>query len=399
MALLSPQSLALSPDFSPVVNLTLAPEWHGLNAASPYATALAAPPRSALRTDLEVRGQEGGLNGQFTVRRSDRAGESPSARGILNQLYLDGDLAPGVGYTVGKKVLSSGVGQGFRPLDLIQRENRRAVSPPPLEGVPLLAVQYLDASDAYSVVWSNPGWGGAAVDRDDPALNATAYGLRGAWEWHGALRASRRHKLEAGLGWAWTPNEEWSFHAAALYQRRGITLLNRLAEENGAPFAASDPLAETAREHVLKAVAGAQWASPTGWGVLLEAWYDGEAYTREQWRSLDRLAASQRAQAGNVPQTWLDGNLAWSSQAFERPNLLRENVLLRLSYDEENWKTYAEALTTPRDGGRVTSLGVILQGDRLRWTFGLRHLGGDADSAYARSPQGRIAFIEWRYAL
>lgn len=380
------------------VTLTLAPERLGLNAASPYYSTLENTPRSALRSDLEVRWREAGVNGQFTVRRSDRSGESPTTRGILNQLYLDGDLAPGLGYTVGKKVLSSGVGLGFRPLDLIQRENRRAVSPPPPEGVPLLAVQYLNASDAYGVAWSNPGWGAAANDRDDPALSATAYGLRGTWEWHGALRASRRHKLEAGLGWAWTPNEEWAFHAAALYQRRGMTLLNRLAEENGVPFAASDPLAETSRAHVLKAVAGTQWASPAGWGVLLEAWYDGEAMQHDEWRRLGALTARQRALPG-IPQAWIDGNLAWSSRLFERPNLLRENLLLRVSYETENWKAHLERLTTPRDGGTVTSFEATRQGDRQRLTAGLRSLSGAADSAYAHSPQSTVAFVEWRYAL
>ena len=89
----------------------------------------------------------------------------------------------------------------------------------------------------------------------------------------------------------------------------------------------------------------------------------------------------------------------WSSRAFERPVLLRENLLLRLSYDADDWKTYVEALTTPRDGGRVVGIGVSRQGDRHRWAFGLRHLGGNADSAYARSPQGGMELMEWRYAL
>ncbi len=381
--------------------LTVAPEWRGLNTASPYS--VTSPPgglaRQVMRSDLELRYANDGLNTLFTLRNLARDGQGAETRGILNQLYVDGEFAPGSGYTVGKKVLSWGVGQGFRPLDLIQREDRRQINPPPLEGTPLLAWQGYDANTSVTLAWSNPGSGAADNDRDDPGLAAYGYALADGADYHAVARVSQRRHIEAGAGWARTIGEAWGFHAAALYQRRAITTLNILAESAAYPFAAADPLRENAHHDVFKGVVGVSWTGQSGVGVLLEAWYDGEAYTREQWRSLDRLAASQRAQAGNIPQAWLDGNLAWSSRAFERPVLLRENRLLRLSYDAENWKTYGEVLTTPRDGGRVVSIGVSRQGDRQRLAFGLRHLGGNADSAYARSPQGRMAFMEWRYAL
>lgn len=352
-----------------------------------------------MRTDLELRYRDGGLNAQGTLCGSVREGESAQTKGILNQLYFDGESGAGSGYTVGKKVLSWGVGQGFRPLDLIQREDRRRLNPPPLEGVPLLAWQRYDAADSLTLAWSNPGYGAAAVDRDDPGIAAYWYRLAERDDLHAVARISRRHKLEAGAGWARAVGEEWTFHAAALYQRRGVTLLNALAESGATPIAAADPMQETARGDAVKAVAGMQWTGRAGFGVLLEAWYDGEAWTRDQWRRLDALAAVQHGLAGVVPQSWVDGNLAWSSRAFERPNLLRESLLLRLSYDEENWKTHLEWLSTPRDGGLVSSAAATWQGDRQRVSFGLRHLGGAADSAYAHSPQARMAFVEWRYAL
>lgn len=376
--------------------LTLAPEWRGANAASPYPVAI--PPR-ATRSDLELRWRDDGLNGQFTLRHLARDGAGGEAKGILNQLYVDGEFAPGAAYTVGKKVLAWGVGQGFRPLDLIQREDRRQLNPPPLEGVPLLAWQRYDANTSLTLAWSHPGYGAADNDRDDPGLAAYGYALRDGADYHAVARFSRRHRVEAGIGWARAVGEEWAFHAAALYQRRALTPLNRLADAGIAPLAAADPMAEAARHDAFKAVAGAQWTGQSGFGVLLEAWYDGEAYRREQWRALDRLAAAQRGLAGAVPQAWIDGNLAWSSRAFERPNLLRENLLLRLSYDADEWKSSLECLTTPRDGGRVVSAATTWQGNRQRVVLGLRHLGGGAASAYAQAPQERMGFVEWRYAL
>ncbi|MBS4099398.1 MAG: hypothetical protein KGZ83_21510 [Sulfuricella sp.] len=390
---------AAAGDFN--ATLALAPEWRGAATGSAYYVAppLVAPQHRALRSDLELRYRDGGLDAQATLRNAAREGAIPQQRGILNQLYYDGEIAPGSGYTVGKKVLAWGVGFGFRPLDVVQHENRRLLNPPPQEGVPLLAWQRYSGATSLTVVWRNPGYGAADNDRDDPGIAANGYALLGGNDFHGVARASRRHRLEAGLGFARAVGEEWSLYAAALYQQRGWRTLDALAENPGALLAATDPLRESNAGPGFKGVAGAQWTGASGFGVLLEGWYDHEAWTRADWQRLDTLTASRRALAGKMPAEWINANLAWSSRAFTLPNLLRENLLLRISYDAENWKTYLEWLSTPRDGGLVTSIGAAWQGASQRVGFGLRRLGGAADSAYAHSPQSSMAFVEWRYAL
>ncbi|MFA7241232.1 MAG: hypothetical protein WC091_14065 [Sulfuricellaceae bacterium] len=396
--LLAAPLLAAAGEFNAA--LTLTPEWRDADAGSPY---YVAPPLVAsqrqMRNDLALRYRDGGLNAQGTLRNQASEGESAQTKGILNQLYFDGETNAGGGYTLGKKVLSWGVGQAFRPLDLIQREDRRQLNPQPLEGTPLLAWQRYDAERSCTLAWSNPNHATGNNDRDDPALAAYWYRLRGADDYHAVARLSRRHRLEAGGGWGGALGEEWSFHAAALYQRRTLTTLNALAENHGALLAVTDPMQETARVGGVKAVAGMQWTGVAGFGVLLEAWYDGEAWTRDEWRRLNALTASQHALAGVAPLPAIAGNIAWSSRVFERPNLLRENLMVRFSYDEDNWKTALEWLTTPRDGGQVIGASAIWQGDRQRVAFGLRHLGGRDGSAYADSPQTRMAYVEWRYAL
>ena len=130
----------------------------------------------------------------------------------------------------------------------------------------------------------------------------------------------------------------------------------------------------------------------------------GEAWRRADWQNLDALTARQISGAHQgtafLPPLAVDANRAWSSQAFLSPNLLRENLLLRLSYDDsEGFKPYLEALYTPRDGGRVLTLAANWETDRHRFTLGLRQFGGPGDAAYARAPAKGLLWAQWTWAV
>jgi len=404
-ALLAAAMLALArpapaADFN--ASLIVAPEVVSDNRASPYYVGPPTVPafNRDVRQDLELRWRDGGFNAQGTLRWQALQGAKPEQHGIANQFYYDGELGAGRGYTVGKKVLSWGVGYGFRPLDVVQRENRRGVNLPALVGQPLVALDNFGSDDAWTLAWVRPGAGGSnSNDGDDSSLAWHWYRLVGADDLHAVARLSQRRGVEAGAGFTRVLGDEWSWHGAALYQRNTRQTLSHLAESGGT-VATTDPRSEVLRHGGVKAVAGAQWTGESGWSLLLEAWYDADAYSRAEWQRLDALTARQRALAGVVPADAIAANIAWSSQAYLGTNLLRENVMLRLAYDDrDGFKPYAEWLTTPRDGGRVTTLGAVYEGNRQRYSGGLRQLGGAADSAYARAPVKRVAWVEWRLAL
>jgi len=383
--------------------LRLSGQWDTENRASPYYVApptLPASPRND-REDLQLSLREGGFLAQGSLRGQLTAGRQPEPGGVIQQFHYDGELGGGWGYTVGKKLMSWGVGFGFKPLDVVQREDRRGLNPPPLVGVPLLALAHFTADTAWTLAWTRPGGGADARDsRDsrDEALALYGYRLAAGDDLHGVLRLSRRRGLEAGLGAARVVGEEWTFHAAALVAGRYRQRLNRLSEDGGT-LAAADPMIEREFRRAARLVAGAQWTGPAGFSVLAEAWYDGEAYRRADWRRLDELTARQRAFDSLAPAAAIAGNAAWSSQAYLAPNLLRENLLLRVSYEDDGFQTYAELLATPRDGGGVVTLGASYAGNRQRFTMGLRQTGGAADSAYAQAPIKRAVWAEWRIAL
>jgi hypothetical protein len=382
-------------------SLYLAPEVDTENRASPYYVGPPLLPMRdrSLRTDLELRYREGGLNAQGILREQAVQGAKPEQHGIVNQFYYDGEWGEGLGWTAGKKVMSWGVGFGFRPLDVVQRENRRGVNLPALVGVPVLAVERFTADDAWTLAWTSPGQGAGSDENRDSSLAFHWYRLVGSDDLHAVARFSHRRGFEAGVGATRVVGEEWSFYGAALYQRRYTKTLSTLAE-NGGLFATADPMASMPRRNGAKAVAGAQWTGASGLSVLAEGWYDADAYSIAEWRRLDVLTARQRALAGLAPAATIAGNVGWSSQAYLATNLLRENLLLRLSYDDgDGFKPFAELLATPRDGGKLLTLGAAKEWNRQRASFGLRQLGGAEESVYARAPLKRMAWAEWRFSF
>lgn len=380
--------------------LMVAPEVDTPNTASPYYVGPPLVPDRASRQDLELRLREGGFNVQETLRWQTIRDRTPEQHGIANQFYYDGELGDGLGWTAGKKLMSWGVGFGFKPLDVVQRENRRLVNRPALVGTPMLAVERFTADEAWTVAWTHPGRGEGSDDFRDASLALRWYRLSaGGDDLHAVARLSHRRGLEAGVGATRVIGEEWSIYGAALYERRTRRLMNMLVG-NGGTLAAADPMSEQVGGGGTKAVAGAQWTGASGWSTLAEAWYDADAYSRAQWQRLDALTASQHALAGIAPAAAIAGNVAWSSQAYLTPNLLRENLLLRLGYDDrDGFRPYAELLATPRDGGRVWTIGAVFEGNRQRLALGLRQAGGADGSAYARAPIRRAAWAEWRLAL
>lgn len=381
--------------------VSVAPEWLTADTASPYHVGppTVVLPRRTSRQDIELSAQQGGFYAQGTLRQQLANDSRPEYHGIANQFYYDGQITAGLGWTVGKKVMTWGVGFGFKPLDVVQRENRRTINAPPLVGQPLALIEYFTATDALTLAWIRPGQGRGDTDADDPALALHWYRVSGVDDFHAVARTSSRRGFEAGVGASHVIGDEWSIYAAALHSRRTRIRLNPLAE-NGGLLAAADPTTETVRHHSVRAVVGAQWTGESGWSVLLEAWYDGDAWRRSDWSRLDALTARQRATSLSIPATAIDGNIAWSSQAFLATSLLRENVLMRLSYDNrDGFKPYVELLVTPRDRGQVVTIGASFEGDRQRVSFGLRQLGGAADSAYAQAPIRRLLWAEWRLAM
>lgn len=379
----------------------VAPEARVENKTSPY---YVGPPtvehrRYSSRQDLKVRAREGGLAAEGIARWQKTEGLSDDFRWVTNQLYYDGEFAPGLGWSVGRKVLSWGVGFAFRPLDVIQRENRRQVNATPLVGVPLLALERFDPETAWTLVWSNPAKGNGTDDHKLEGVALRWYRFSDNNDYHGVARLSDRHRVELGAGATTVIGEEWSVYGAGLYQQRYAQMTNALLG-SGQLLSTTNPMVQATRKNGVNLVAGGQWTGNNGWSLLVEAFYDSNAYSASEWRRLKQLTERQRALPGSIPAAWKSGNVAWSSQAYTAPNLARENLLLRASYDDsDGLKPYAELLLAVRDRGLAGTIGASYEQNRHRFSVGFRQLGGAGDSIFASAPEKRILWLQWGWTI
>lgn len=400
-----------APAFPLTATYRLAPEWQQADRQRGYANAHTDNGQGRLRQELELRSQGtgpgGSWNGQFTLRQDRRPDSHSEHHGIVNQAYLDTPSQDGHAFTLGKKSVPWGVGFGFRPLDVVQRENRRQLNPPALVGIPQAAWDITTASTALTLLWQNPGqrWQAeaerlASPERDG-ALAAHLYQLDGNTDWHAVARYSDRYRLEAGAGFSTVHGDNWVWHGALLRQQRQQNPVNSLLAPGMPPLDIASPIRTRTGGGANRAVAGVQWTKDE-LSLLLEGWYDGSAPSRRDWQALSALTAQQKALAvaGLASPAAVDGNVGWSSQLLNRPNLHRDNLLLRLAWDrDQRWQTVGELLYHPADGGRLYTLSGSYKGDRQQITLGWRSAAGPQDAMLRQPPLGRAVWLEWRLAL
>lgn len=395
---------AWAEDSAAALKMRLIPELHDKNPNSPFAPALALTGmgKDRARTELEMRTAWSGINLVATARSSAQAKAKPDNELLINELYLEPTLF-GERFSLGKKILSWDVGFGFRPLDMIQQENRRSIFAGTLEGVPYLAWEKFTAEEAWMLVLANPGRGLAGTPKNDEALALKYFRRIDNTDVHAVLRVGRRNRLEAGASFSSVVGEGLEWHASLLQQARYEKTANTLIGRPGLPLSATDPFVTQTYRQGRKALLGATWTDESGISLLGEAWYDGSAYSADAWRAAADLARRQAALLGlpGIPESAVRGNLAYGTRAFEHPNLLKKNLLLRLSHrtEGESFEPAIDMLYTPEDGGRVITASLGYEADRYRIDAGLRMYGGRADSAYRLLPEKRVAYLALQLAF
>lgn len=376
----------------------LVPEFHSLRGDSPFAAGIPLTTfgRERARFEQEAKGRLGPLNLLVTAQASGMEGREPVTRAVANEAYAD--FGSGADrFTLGKKVMSGDVGYGFRPLDVVQRENRRQLAPPALEGIPVGVWERYTADDAWSVIYANPGHGRRGQARQDESLALRYFRRAGAADLHGIARLSGRHGAEVGAAIAAVPDESLELHASLLVQRRG----ERMAVPILAGPALLDPDRVLAAEGIRsprRALAGFTWTWEGGWSVLGEVWWDGTAPGRGDWKRLLAQSAVRRTLAGvpGVPTAAVSGATALSTRLYEVDSLQRRNLLGRLAWTDpggDGWSSALELLLTPEDRGRVATWSISREAGAWKVEAGLRRHGGPAGSAWRMFPERGAAFV------
>ncbi|MYN45094.1 hypothetical protein GTP23_08465 [Pseudoduganella sp. FT93W] len=230
----------------------------------------------------------------------------------VNELTLESPLAGGF-LTAGKKIMSWDVGYAFRPLDVVQQEDRRALNPATLQGIPMLAQEAFDEDHALTMVLSNPGRGKAAQPRDDEALAMRLYRHRGERDEYAVLRVSQRNGLEAGASFSHVLNEGTELHASLLWQQKHEEWRQQrwLAAGRGG-----------------KALAGFTWTTENQFSLIGEAWLDRSVASPQQrnvflraaqnWDNFDLAAdvlwqPASQSKVGTIAASWKQGPWLFSA--------------------------------------------------------------------------------------
>lgn len=385
------------PEFSGV--LRAIPQLHESRGTSPLSggAPLTDLGRDRFRAEAELSAKWRAVTFVGTARSIALDGREPRHVGLVNELYVDTRVG-GEAFTVGKKILGWGVGFAFRPLDVVQQQDRRLLNVFTFEGVPAVAWERFTESAAWTVVYANPTAGRAGEGRDDESIAVRYYRQDASTDWHGVARWSARTGAQAGIGWNRVLSDAAQVYASALAMQRHDLVRHGLI---GAPvpLASGDPFVSARRGAAAQLSAGGSWTGESGIGWLVEAWYDGTAYRAKDWTDLHRLALAQSALLGvpGVPESAVAGNLAFDARAFERQNVIRENVLVRWSYDSETWDAALDVLLTPRDGGSVWTASLSRQYDRLRWEIGARRFAGPPDAAFGLLPERLVTYAAAQY--
>ncbi|MBC8162113.1 MAG: hypothetical protein H7Z42_12950 [Roseiflexaceae bacterium] len=334
--------------------------------------------------ELELRGAAGPVSGIATARQTAYSRGKPSHELIVNELQWSGQAADWH-ITVGKKIVSWDVGYAFRPLDVVQQENRRSLITSTLEGVPVLLAERFSNDAALTIALANPMRRSAPVGRDEPAIALRGYWRDGKTDWHAVARVAQETGWRAGGAISHVASDEIEMHGSLLRAQRLEHTIVTIRSNGPSSYNVA------AGEGGWQALLGATWSGENKIAVTAEAWHDERAWSRSQWR-----AWRSRAQGWNdlpIPASARAGLLASEADAFNVASLQRDNLMLRVSYAGEAFSPSLDTLYMPADGGMIITARVTWTGDRSAVEAGWRAYAGPAESVVRQLPSRGSVYV------
>lgn len=374
-------------------------QWVGQQPASagPLAQAdvlqggMVALPASGATVETELRASGHGLTGVMTLQQQRLESRATDSRAWVNELYASHDGGAWQ-FSAGKKIVAWDVGYGFRPNDMVQQEERRALVSSTAEGRTLLLAEHFSASTAWSWVWVNPTRPAGQAGAQEPALAARVYQRDGAVDWHGFARLGAHTGASVGGAVAWVASDALELHASLRFSER---VDSKMMDPRPNGLAGGNPWKFATTPDVTQLLVGGTWTHASQLSLLAEAWWDGTALADAQWDAwAQRNAQLATLAMRGAPAAAVAGNLAWQAEAFSvSPSLRRSNMFLRLSWQHEAWQPALDLLYTPADQGRMVTASLIWQGDRVQVQGGLRVYAGPANAVVLQLPARSMAYL------
>lgn len=382
------------------LKLRLLPEYHHRNDKSPFSLTSEGSRQWQMLGELLLQSQKSGWTGNGALLAEYADEGDNEAKLELNELFYETSWSDWE-ISLGKKRLGWGVGYGFRPLDLLQQEPRRTVQPPRLDGIASVILEKFSDTSSWSLIYANDiQWQGLDIIDTRHAGALRWYQSLEQWDLLAITYLGEGGELAIGGGFSRVLGDAWKIHTEWVYRRDYAQWHNSLLD-SGEIIAISNPMYQQSQRGALQTVVGLYWTGTSGLNLLVEYGYDGTAYRTADWQNLFDLTQQQHhwLNVPNLPSAAVIANLNASRQAYTAPNLLRDNLLLRLAYDGTNHDPAIEWLLTPADGGSVLTLLLESEiGNHQSLRLGVRGYLGPTDSAYGSLTEDDVLFATWQTA-
>ncbi len=316
---------------------------------------------------------------------------------LFREAFYDFSLGE-LDFSVGKKVASWGVAYAFRPLDVVQQEQRLQDFTTDPQGRWLLSVSHFSSDSSIGLFFLPVNRDEQEREENGQAMAFKAVITHGDADWHLVAKADEQPVVTLAAGVSTVIGDGLELHAEAAYLS-AYTRLQRRAD--AVVVDERFPYEEASFTDGKQLLLGAVWTWSGGLGLLVEGWYDQTAYPDSQWREVFDLAREQRALLGGaIADSAIYGNINWHGRLYQTTHSAQYNLFVRFSYSGGDLKPALDFLYTPEDDGLVTrvNLGYSVS---PAWTLfaSARIQSGPVGSMYGESPIQRLFLAGFELTL
>lgn len=312
---------------------------------------------------------------QASVLSDQGRSKTLSEQLLINEAVLTGSTEQG-DWLLGKKALNFSVSYGAKPLALLTVPLSQSLSTEPEQGYGLMMYSQFSDQAEYAVYCysdqplQRQNFLPKAPERLSQGCGVRAYQLQDAIEWQALGLFDQHQNLNLGASILTTIGEAWSLHAEALWRQKSpVWQLHTFAPPT------------TNTQPSTTALIGATYATLSGHQWVVEYWFEGRAWSQDDWQRFDQ----QVAQLTNLPQTPQSSLLQAQAQVFNAPALRQHNVMLHWRYNMGNWEPKLDLLLTD-EAGWISTLGVQYQLRAWQASLQWRQMKGGSATVYGRLP-------------
>ncbi len=354
--------------------------------------------QNRLDESLNLQWQYEGLSLLTGAELQQLRDEDDTAKGYLYELFYDFSLAS-IDFSVGKKRIGMGVGYAYRPLDMIQKEQRQALNVTDIDGVPLISAARFTETGMVSLLYVNHlQVNEELTSSGDEEWAVRGYNLINDLDLQWLLHHDSQRKTSGAVGFSWVSGEAFELHGSIRiqgeYQAEPAYLYN--------PISMTFDASPNIEQHGVVALLGMTWTSRNGLSVIVEYWQDSMAPDKSFWEGvISDLSYVRSGGAVTIQNAKQLSTLANRIEyGFDQSNLVQKSLFVRCAYDGDWADPSIDVTLYPDDMGYTLTLRAereFYQSQNIE--FGMRVLGGGRDSLMGNIGEDQQAYITWEYTI